>query len=138
MTLCARPSTLKSQLRTLPFARRWVDARVLRDVVDRRRHAAAACVAGRRADEPLHRNELLRDDLAVVEHAFAERDVDAAGHEVGFALVEHELDGDFAVARAERGDQRRDDLAPEAERRADADEPARRAFAKIAHFLERL
>ena len=69
---------------------------------------------------------------------FAERDVDAPGHEVGLALVEHEFDRDFGMTRPERRDQRRDDLPAEAERCADADEPTRRSLAQIAHLFERL
>ena len=95
-------------------------------------------VAGRGADDHLHRDQLLGDDLAVFQAAVAEGDVDAVGGQVGGALVQQQFDADAGIARAELRHQRRDHLAAEAVRRADPQLPARRPFAQVAHVFQRL
>lgn len=108
------------------------------DVLERFGQAVARGVRGRCAHHHLHGRELARDDAAVGEAAVAEAEVDAVGGEIGDPVVEDQFDIDAGMQPVEIGQQRADDPAAEADRRAHAQLPARGPVLQLVHLLHRL
>ena len=77
----------------------------------------------RAAYDELHRRQLSRNHVAVVEPPVADRDVDAVLHEIREAIVEMEIDRDAGIAARELRQQRHEILAPEPDRRTHPQDP---------------
>src|SRR6185437_3778 len=115
-----------------------VDAAMIRQFIDMARQAVNPRIGGRRTDDHLHRNQLPRYDSAVLHASIAKRYVDAIGSEIGGAIVQQKFQRDLWIFRVKASQQRRDNLAAEAGRRADEQMAARRPVTQLPHVFQRL
>ena len=79
-------------------------------------------VRGRRDERPAHRAQPARAQRRIAGAGDADRDVEAAGHDVDDVIGEHEVDVDARIAFEKRGQHRRQVAHPERHRRIHAHE----------------
>lgn len=96
------------------------------------RAAVALDIGARRAEDPAQAQQVARDRILRRPRGHAQREVDAVVHQVDQAVGEHQLDLQPGVRRRDDGQQGRDEVTPEGERRAHPQRAAR-ALAEVAH-----
>ncbi|KQU80928.1 hypothetical protein ASE08_11715 [Rhizobacter sp. Root16D2] len=98
---------------------------MLRELVERLRHAGALQVGRRADDDPPVRCQPARDDVRIARRPQPHRGVEAGGPQVGQLLAEVELHLHLRVRRMELRQQRPEPRMAEAERAAQPDQAAR-------------
>lgn len=96
------------------------------------------CIGGRRADDHLHGDQPASDNATVLHASFAKRHVDAIRSEISGSVAEQQFKGNVGILGVETPQQRRNNLAPEARCRGDAQMAARRPVTQFPHVFERL